>query len=60
MVNRVLIFFIQGLRPLLGPSSCKFEVTCGNFAVQQLQEKPLFIAVWAITKQLLACNPLTR
>lgn len=61
ILNQLLIYLILGLRPLLGPPArCKFTVTCTQYAVLQLKEKPLFPAIWAIIKRLLACNPFTK
>lgn len=57
LVSKFFIFLIQGLRPLLGPATCKYELTCGKFAVYQLQTFPIHIALWAILKRIASCNP---
>lgn len=56
-VAMLLIFLIRGLRPLLGPSHCKYAISCTNYAAQKLSKEPLFKAVWQITKRVLSCNP---
>jgi len=60
ILNKSLIFLVTGLRPLLGPAECKFTVGCTEFAVMQLNEKPLLPALWTITKRVLSCNPFNR
>lgn len=57
LVNYMLIGLCHSLRPILGPAACKFEPTCGNFAVQELATKPIHQALWAIIKRLVHCNP---
>jgi len=57
-ISKLLLFLIIGLRPLLGPARCPFTITCGKFAVHQLQEQPLHKALWEICKRLLACMGL--
>lgn len=59
-INHLLIFFIYGLRPLLGPASCRYQVGCTQFAVLQLQKKPLLSALWHISKRLFFCNPFVK
>jgi len=56
-IGFILIFMIQGLRPLLGPAHCKYPISCTKYAVIQLKTKPLFTALWLITKRLISCNP---
>jgi putative component of membrane protein insertase Oxa1/YidC/SpoIIIJ protein YidD len=56
----LLIAMLTVLRPLLGPSACKFTIGCTQYAVMQLQEKNIFVALWLIAKRLLACNPFNK
>ncbi|MDZ4154482.1 ribonuclease P protein component [Methylicorpusculum sp.] len=60
IIARLLIFLIQGIRPLLGPACCRYQVTCTQFAIQQLQEEPLLIALWRIIKRVFSCNPFYK
>ncbi|MBI2775004.1 membrane protein insertion efficiency factor YidD [Candidatus Dependentiae bacterium] len=57
MINQLLISLFQALRPFLGFASCKFPISCGNFAIMQLQDLPLRKAIPSIARQLVACNP---
>lgn len=57
MIARFIIFIITGLRPLLGPAECRFEVSCTNYAKDELKNKPLLKALFSIIKRLLSCNP---
>lgn len=59
LLSKIFIFLIQGIRPLLGPATCKYELTCGKFAIYQLQHFPLHHAIWEIIKRVLSCNPLS-
>lgn len=55
----LLRFLISGLRPLLGPAACRYEVGCTQYALIQLQDQPLHKAIWLSMKRLLSCNPFT-
>ena len=54
-IAKLLIFLLYGIRPLLGPATCKYPISCTDFAVQQLQEKPLAYACIAIIKRIVSC-----
>jgi putative component of membrane protein insertase Oxa1/YidC/SpoIIIJ protein YidD len=61
LLSRLFIFLIQGIRPLLGGQGCcKYSVTCTQFAINQLKERPLHRALWHICKRVLSCNPFTK
>lgn len=53
----LIIVVLQTVRPLLGPDTCRFSLTCTKYAVKQLREKPLLIALPLILKRLWACRP---
>lgn len=57
IIKKLLIVIISLIRPLLGPATCRFPDGCTRYAIRELQEKPLFIALWSITKRLLLCSP---
>lgn len=60
-IKKTLLFCIITIRPLLGPANCRFPVTCGKFAIDQLKNKPLGHALFNIIKRLLDCaNPFWR
>lgn len=59
MIKTLCIIGIKYIRPLLGPASCLFPLSCGNFAIQQLEQKPLASAIKKISLRLLLCNPIT-
>ncbi|MBN1549465.1 membrane protein insertion efficiency factor YidD [Candidatus Babeliales bacterium] len=60
VVNYFLSFLIVGLRPLLGPVACRYQVTCSRYALYQLKHKPLGFALKAITARLICCSPLQK
>jgi len=60
IIGYIFTLLLKTIRPLLGPAVCLFKPSCSEFAYTQLQEKPFFTAVIAITKQLLACHSFTK
>lgn len=55
--SMTLITLLVGLRPLLGPAACRYEIGCTQFAVIQLESLPLHKALWAIGCRIFSCNP---
>jgi len=55
MIKRILRFLILGLRPLLGPASCRYEIGCTQYALNQLEKERLVKAMWLIIKRILSC-----
>ncbi len=53
-----LVFIYQTLRPFLGLTSCIYPVSCGRYAIEQLQTKPCWVSVPMIVLRLLSCNPV--
>ena|SRR3989338_6886392 len=51
------IVFIESIRPLLGPSNCRFYPGCTQFALDQLNTQPLLIAIKNSMFRVLSCNP---
>jgi len=60
IIAHTLLFLINGIKPLLGPSHCKYPISCSEFAEIELKNKPLFTAIWNITKRVLSCNPFVN
>jgi len=60
LIKKILITCIVGLRPLLGPATCKFHITCTPYAIDQLETQPLHKALWNIIKRLLMCSPFNN
>lgn len=59
-VTTTLIFLIKTIRPLLGPASCKFPISCTEFAITALSSLPFHKAVYATVKRVFYCNPFTK
>jgi putative component of membrane protein insertase Oxa1/YidC/SpoIIIJ protein YidD len=57
MIKRLIMFCIDGVRPLLGPAYCYYKISCTEFARQQLATENLFLALWRIMKRVISCNP---
>ena len=58
MVNLIIKGLIICIRPLLGPPGCcRFEISCSDYALMQLDDAPFFKAIPAIIKRVLSCNP---
>jgi putative component of membrane protein insertase Oxa1/YidC/SpoIIIJ protein YidD len=64
VIKATLVFILQGIRPLhhavLGPATCRYPTACTQFAINQIQERSLPVALCNIIKRLLACNPANR
>jgi len=45
------------LSPAL-PRACRFEPSCSAYAEEALSRRPLFVALWLITRRVLRCHPL--
>lgn len=58
LLVQLLIGLIIGLRPLLGPATCRFHISCTQFAITKLKEETLLKALWHIIKRLACCHPL--
>ncbi len=57
----LLIGIIIGLRPLFGSyGSCRFAVTCSEYAILQLKTERIHIALFNITKRLCMCSPFYK
>jgi hypothetical protein len=58
---KALIIFILGLykrflSPFL-PPACRFIPTCSEYAIEALEKKSLFSALWLTTVRLAKCHP---
>jgi len=54
----ILIMLINLIRPMLGPMNiCPFSIGCTQYALLQLQEQSLFIALKNIMQRLMQCHP---
>ena len=42
---------------MLSPS-CRYHPTCSNYAIEAINKKPLFEALYLILIRVLKCNPL--
>jgi hypothetical protein len=59
LLNRFASWLIIGLRPLLGPALCYYQVSCGSYALDCLKNESFFYAVFLIFKRLVSYNPVT-
>jgi putative component of membrane protein insertase Oxa1/YidC/SpoIIIJ protein YidD len=57
LLANIISILIRGLRPLLGPASCRFHQGCTAYALVKLKTEPLPHALWNIGKRLFLCNP---
>ncbi len=55
---RLLVLIYQTLRPFLGLTTCIYPISCGRYALQQLEIKPFWISVPLIGLRVLSCNPI--
>lgn len=59
MFGRFFIACIRIIRPVLGPSSCRFCVSCTDYAIERFQVDPFYKAFAKSTLRVLLCTPLT-
>ncbi|MCK9516572.1 MAG: membrane protein insertion efficiency factor YidD [Ottowia sp.] len=60
MMQRLLILLVKGYRLLLSPwlgSSCRFEPTCSQYALQALQRHGAAGGSWLAVRRLVRCHP---
>ncbi len=41
-------------------TSCAFTPTCSEYAIEALEKRSFFVAVFLIIRRLLRCNPLAK
>lgn len=60
MMQGLLILLVKGYRLLLSPwlgSSCRFEPTCSQYALDALQKHGAGAGSWLAARRLLRCHP---
>lgn len=61
MINILFIFLIKIIRPFLGPTGCcKFELSCTDYAISQLNNFPFYKAFINIFKRIILCQPIIK
>jgi putative component of membrane protein insertase Oxa1/YidC/SpoIIIJ protein YidD len=58
-LNRFFIRMILVIRPLLGPSSCRYCVSCTDYAVNQFTTQRVDKAFLRSMRRVLLCMPFT-
>jgi putative component of membrane protein insertase Oxa1/YidC/SpoIIIJ protein YidD len=56
---KIITLIYQSLRPFLGLTTCIYPLSCGRYALEALEKKPLWQSVPAIVLRVLSCNPIT-
>lgn len=58
-VAQSLCWLILQARPLFGPSGvCPFKIGCTQFAIIQLEQFSVPIALWHTSRRVIQCNPV--
>ena len=60
LLAHFILFLIEGLRPLLGPSNCRYPIGCTTFAREQFEKESFLKAFKNTTLRVLSCNPFTK
>lgn len=59
LIASMLCYLLQKIRPLFGPENvCPFAIGCTNFALFNLENQPVPLALCFIFKRVLMCNPI--
>jgi len=59
-VSRLFIALIRMYRRYISPflpQACRFTPTCSDYALEALEKKSLFKAIWIITLRIMKCHP---
>jgi hypothetical protein len=59
LMNSFASWLIVGLRPLLGPALCYYEVGCSSYATHCFENNSFFKAIALIVKRVISCNPIS-
>jgi uncharacterized protein len=61
LLKYILIFPIRlyqwTLSPLLGPSKCRFQPTCSNYAIQAIEEWGIIKGTYLAIRRIFRCHP---
>jgi len=52
-----LIWLYQKLISPIFPSTCRYQPTCSNYAVEALKEHGVFKGSWLAAKRISSCHP---
>ena len=53
----LLIYLYQKLISPIFPSTCRFNPSCSNYAIDALKKKGPFKGFWLALKRILRCHP---
>lgn len=56
MLKQPILLWHKVLAPLF-PPACRFEPSCGAYALEALDRHPWWRALWLIGRRLARCNP---
>lgn len=63
MVKRVLLVLIRGYQKYLSPlflSSCIYEPSCSQYALEAIDKYGALRGLWLAFKRILRCNPFHK
>lgn len=50
-------FYQLSISPILGPSKCRFQPTCSQYAIEAIQEWGILKGTWLGMKRIGKCHP---
>ena len=50
-------FYQLSISPILGPSKCRFQPTCSQYAIEAIQEWGILKGTWLGIKRIGKCHP---
>lgn len=60
LLSYLLIFPIWGYQKIISPffpSTCRFNPTCSNYAIEAIKKKGPIKGFWLALKRILKCHP---
>ncbi|PHI20619.1 membrane protein insertion efficiency factor YidD [Lewinellaceae bacterium SD302] len=53
-------FYQLAISPMLGPSKCRFQPTCSQYALEAIEEWGVLKGTWLGAKRIARCHPFGK
>ncbi|HAC15104.1 MAG TPA: membrane protein insertion efficiency factor YidD [Bacteroidetes bacterium] len=62
-MRHILVFLVRGYQIMISPyfpSSCRYQPTCSQYAIDALKNHGALKGTWLTTKRILRCHPWAK